>query len=169
MKKNNLVFVSVLFLMVISCKLNRTTDKQDQAQQENMTEIVDLPEMKEITNDRFSFEFSIPVNWHAIDSSANGDGYFIDTGNERVDLRIYAEIFPPGNSMEIVESQCDSMAVFTFHDGHKGKVCKVNANELFIFRDNDVNRISLYIDAPENWITSNKLLIREIAGSLSFI
>jgi len=167
MKKYLIPFLAIT-LIHTSCFRNRNMSEPGEMVSDSINADAALPDMKKVNNERFGFEFSIPENWGAIDSSANGDGYFIDAGNHEVDLRIYAEIIPEGHSMDIIAPQCDSLANFTFDDGLAGKICDVNPREIFIFRDNADHRISFFVQAPESWIESNKALITAIAKSLSF-
>jgi len=168
MKNHYLIFVFAAFFTLISCNRGSNVGQTADIVTDSITEKTELPDMKKISNERFGFLFTIPENWEAIDSSANGDGYFINAGNDEVDLRIYAEIIPEGHSMDIIAPQCDSLANFTFSDGKYGKICDVDPEQIFIFRDNSDHRISLFVNAPLNWIKSNRHIITAIAKSLAF-
>jgi len=44
---------------------------------------------KDVSNPRFGFLISIPATWNENDESANGDGYFINCLNNKIDMRVF--------------------------------------------------------------------------------
>ncbi len=124
---------------------------------------------KSIGNARFNFWFDIPDDWKATDKSANGDGYFIDTRNNEIDVRIYgSHVFP--ESDYYTELKLDpkySSQRFVFHDGFVGTFLRKDKELIFIRSERDVH-IIFFLEGKDEWMKKNEHLIKRIAGSIRF-
>ncbi len=158
-----------LFLIALmampSCKSKVDKEKKS-------TETLALPhqenarELKEIENPRYSFQFLIPADWQAIDSSDNGDGYYLQLPDADVDtdIRIYgshASFLDPGNDENVKE--------FVFTDGTKGLLLD-SGNDLIIEKYREDNYVIFSVKSTsENWLQSNRDLLLKIGRSIRWI
>ncbi len=179
------LFVFLITLLVFSsCKQNtsdpQSTEHVDSLQEppsvneyieKESTEATYLEDgqtdIKTVTNTRFDFYFEIPSTWKAIDKSNNGDGYFLDSGNKSVDLRIYGEALEGNEMMAEMELQsCTKTEKFIFRNGYPGIKCFQKGDEYYYY-DTPLTRIVFYIHADAAWIKQNATLLTEIAKSLT--
>ena len=113
-----------------------------------------------IANARFNFWFDIPKSWSAVDSSTNGDGYFILTGNPRVDARVY------GSYIEFRRGPQQKIATFLFRDRVKGRRITEPGHVYFV-RQMPHRQIIFYLASGDSvWLSQNRRVIERIAGSL---
>jgi len=118
----------------------------------------------EIENSRFNYSFTVPSQWNVIDSSDNGDGYFINTGNASTDVRIYA-LMADVNEMDRFEGfECDKKTDFRIGD-QMGSKC-MNKNERVYTVDYNDKRVYIYAHADESWITHNESVLEALAKSV---
>ncbi len=121
-------------------------------------------EKRKIENTRFNYSFTVPSQWNVIDSSDNGDGYFINTGNSSTDVRIYA-LMADVNEMDRFEGfECDKKTDFRIGD-RMGSKC-MNKNERVYTVDYNDKRVYVYAHADESWITHNESVLEALAKSV---
>ena len=107
---------------------------------------------------RFDFWFDIPVQWRAIDRSANGDGYFIATGEPGTDLRVFGTFVPSDRSSQLIEP-------FTFRDGAIGERFSRPGEIVFQRTEGDRSFVFQAV-APQSWLDAHTEQIAAIAQSL---
>jgi len=117
---------------------------------------------KFIENERYNFGFQLPTEWTAIDSSTNGDGYFIETGEKDVDIRIYGQ----PNIIDLFTDHCTSTEEFVFNDEIQGVICNIDKSEFYIYRNDTSIQIVLYVKTSEDWMNKNKAKIQFMAKSM---
>ena len=162
MTKYLIAFTAIITLL-LSCKTARTEEAFQEAQYFNSK----ISNFKTAANTRFNFRFDIPNTWHAIDKSSNGDGYYLITGNEDVDVRIYAcfNLDSGDDPVELIGDNAPQILNIKFDDGRHGKKI-VKGNEVHFVRiDGDV-KITLYIQSPVDWYQNNEDAIEMIAKSI---
>lgn len=127
-------------------------------------------EFKKAGNARFNFWFDIPNNWKAIDRSANGDGYFIITEDENVDIRVYGanRILEPEAYYSEIAGEQGKIQEFTFRNGDAGKMITRPGGEIHFVRCEKDRYISLYVNYGEDkqWYENNGDLMAVVAESL---
>ena len=118
------------------------------------------PDYHSIASARFNFWLDIPHNWRAVDSSTNGDGYFILTGNPRVDARVY------GSEVELPTEPQKKTSVFLFRDGLKG-VRVTASGSVYFTRQISQRQVTFYLASSDSaWLSENRRQIERIAASL---
>lgn len=130
----------------------------------------DNPDYKTIGNARFNFWIDIPNDWKAFDSSANGDGYFIVSDNNLIDIRVYGGLLINGSDdyLKVLKDNDGEISDFTFRDGTNGiEVVKSTSETEFTCLLKD-RYISLYVNygADKAWLEKNKDIVMYIAKSL---
>lgn len=129
---------------------------------------LDAQGMHEVHNERYGFTFVIPVHFKATDKSNNGDGYFIETGDQGVDIRVYGESIADNALMaELALQSCTRTEKFRFANGYPGTKCFQSA-DIYYYYDTPTTRITLYVHAPERWMQRNAHVAEEIAKSISY-
>ncbi len=122
---------------------------------------------KKIINERYSFSFEIPAAWKAAEKSNNGDGYFIETGEKGIDLRVYGENIQGNEIMAEMELKtCERTETFKYSNGYPGIVC-YQSGDVYYYYDTPKTRITFYIHAPKNWQEKNAVIINSIAKSVT--
>ncbi|TES92876.1 MAG: hypothetical protein E3J87_03745 [Candidatus Cloacimonadota bacterium] len=165
--------IILLIFILLSCNDSNQTSDNDISKKVNTTDAeaeyfpIENSEYKTVANARFNFWFDLPKTWKAIDKSATGDGYFIITDNEKVDIRIYGsnKVLPDEDYYESLTKDRGQIQDFEFRDGTKGKriICK---DILYFIRHEEDKRISFYIKADEDWYRKNKDILTHIAKSI---
>ncbi|HYX09662.1 MAG TPA: hypothetical protein VE912_23240 [Bacteroidales bacterium] len=113
-------------------------------------------------NSRYNFSFKLPEGWKAEDRSINGDGFFIKSGWENIDLRAYAEqLLPDTNPNEI----CTSKSVFIFDDNTRGTFCR-DSTEWFFYRIKNDVRLVFYARAEKKLLLKHEEAIKQLAATL---
>ncbi|MBC8045948.1 MAG: hypothetical protein H7Y00_04085, partial [Fimbriimonadaceae bacterium] len=100
------------------------------------------------------------------DKSNNGDGFYIETGNVNVDMRVYGETITGIEDIDNAGIKCDGVSEFVFSDGTKGSKCS-DSGLLYFFYTNKKKKITLYLSAPPEWRKENLSVINHIAESIS--
>ncbi len=159
MKTNKILFFILLIASLQACTSGHTN--KDKSKTANNTEIKNTNLIK---NDRYHFSFELSANWKAGDVSDNGDGYTIQTGDQDVDFRIYAQQMLSNED----DDDYTKKEIFTFSDGSKGSKCYYSDNEYFIYKNNNKTRLAVYISANKSWMKKNESTITTIAKSLKF-
>ncbi len=118
-----------------------------------------------VENGRFNFKFLLPDNWTSVDSSSNGDGFFIQTGNREVQIQVYGQYMIP----DLPVSQCVSTDIFVFVDGDTGTICYLNDMEYYIRRSNETVELTLHVKASQDWMSTHQVEIKTMAQSIDFI
>ena len=142
----------VLYMLFLSCIISINACQNDRK-----------ISYKYIENGRYRFEFQIPVTWSAIDSSTNGDGFFIQTDNPETDIRVYAQYF----LQQRMDASCEWSKAFIFNDGHVGSICSMNENELMFYRNDSHIQLTMYVKATKDWIENHKTEFYEMAKSIA--
>lgn len=183
-KKNAFLFALVLVIFLGGCKSPKADEAVDGeliadtiSEQPTLAEIIDDEATPAhyttagdgtqlVLNERFGFTFKLPANYTATDKSNNGDGYFIETGDKGVDLRIYGENID-GNTLmaELELSTCESTESFRFANGFPGTLC-LQSGDRYYYYDTPKTRIICYVHAPKIWMQRNESKITEMAKSI---
>lgn len=122
---------------------------------------------KRIINERYGFAFEIPENWKASEKSNNGDGYFIETGEKDIDLRVYGANIQGNEIMAEMELKaCERKEDFKFANGYPGIIC-YQTGDVYYYYDTPKTRITFYVNAPKNWQEKHAAVINSIAKSIS--
>lgn len=145
-----------LFAIVFLCASVLTACK-------NSTKETDAIKYQTIENNRFGYRVKVPAKWDIIDTSANGDGYYIITENKDTDLRIFAQF----NVESIQDEYCRSTEDYSFSDSILGKLCIISDTEFYISRMNSNTQVTLYVNTTSDWLAANQKLIDEMAKSLA--
>lgn len=121
---------------------------------------------QQVHNERYGFDFVLPTHYKAIDKSNNGDGYFIETGDKGIDIRIYGENIADNTvAAELALSACERTEKFRFDNGYPGLKC-YQGKDVYFYYDTPTLRITLYVHAPDAWMQRNAATIESIAGSI---
>lgn len=121
-------------------------------------------DFKKVYNDRFGFRIEIPRDWEAVSKSANKDGFFIKTGDDNTDIRVYGE---ERAGMEDISSfECKEESTFKFADGEAGTHCIIENGALY-YREKDKQRVTFYIEAPKSWRDAHADKLEHMAKSLT--
>ncbi len=121
---------------------------------------------KKTTNERYGFSFEIPDTWKAIDKSNNGDGYFLDCGDKKTDLRIYGENIEGNEIMAEMElKSCERTENFKFANGYPGTIC-YQSGDTYYYYDTPKIRIVFYVHADSKWKQRNMEAVNTIAKSI---
>lgn len=120
-------------------------------------------------NEMFDFWFDIPVDWNAVDNSADGSEYHIIDSSDKVKIRIFG-IYTD----EAGEDYCNELAGkngvisdFIFRDSWIGKKVEVSPNEMYFVRLDGDSYMVLHVDASADpaWLDKNREIIEHIAMS----
>ena len=128
-------------------------------------------EYTRVINGRFGFSLVIPAQFHAEDSSENGDGFIIT--NQPLDMRAYGgiQIFSFGEEyyLEIMAEQYDSIDSYQFEDGIYGYIMR-NDTEVLYVRVSEECEANFYVNfaADPEWYIDSPDLFDSIARTLSF-
>ena len=190
MKSKQLIYISVFVTAIFfaGCKsdvsgkqepLTSDTISAPAAKQPTEQELIDAETteanygdedaggFKTTVNERYGFSFKIPSNWKALDKSNNGDGYFIETGEKGVDLRIYGEQIEGNEVMAEMElKSCEKTEDFKFSNGYPGTVC-YQSGDTYYYLDTPKTRIIFYVHADSKWKQRNGETINTIAKSMN--
>lgn len=175
-------FALLLFINIASCKSDSKTsakkeigipekserEEEKEKEKKKDTEVPPPVSFKyqQIINERFHFTFEIPEQWKAIDKSSNGDGFFIETDNSKIDFRIFGTTLSGIQEIDNAGLKCDAVGSINFKDGTKGAKC-TKGNTLQFFYEYQKTRITFYLDAPEEWKKQYVQIINHIAESIS--
>lgn len=120
-----------------------------------------------IANPRFNFWIDIPESWRAIDSFANGDGYYIQCGTPRIDIRVYGgySVTADTESIKLLAGKSGKVSRFAFKDGTEGFRISVG-NKLYFVRFGQGKQITLYVSANTKWLKREARTIEAVARSL---
>ncbi len=174
--KHILIFTSVVcILFFTACKQSAQPDSadatisaetaQDDAAAQTAEQTPAATENK-IVNARFNFGFTIPARYKVKDQSDNGDGYFIETGDAGVDLRIYGEDLTDNTLMAELElKSCEKTESFRFSNGYPGTKC-YQSGDIYYYYDTPKVRVVCYAHANARWMERNAMLLDEIAKSI---
>lgn len=172
-----------LIVLAVSCKSNQADEKKeipaDTSATSSLEKIIDEESTEanyqateddatvKVVNERYDFSFEIPKAWKAVDKSNNGDGFFIDSGNKSVDMRVYGENLEGNEIMAEMELKtCVSTEDFKFSDGYPGIKCLQNSDTYYYY-DTPQTRIVFYVHADKKWNTENAATVLAIAKSIS--
>ena len=164
---NVLTFLfALLFLVFAVLYLGEKFGKQKEEEHTERTNVVVRKEngYKRIYNARFEFSCRIPAGWNTEDISMNGDGYFIDCMDKKVDFRIYGQNTIPEIDME-EELSCRKPEMFSFNDGGTGKLCK-GENIFEVIRKTEYKAVVLYVESDNNWIDAHMKELINVAKSI---
>jgi len=127
----------------------------------------DDPLFKKTVNVKFGFWFDIPKDWKAIDKSETGDGYYIVTGDDNVDMRIYGsqKVFSDSEYFKMLLAEGGKLTDFKFRDEAMGKRIETYGKIYFLRTEENI-RITLYLSAKEKWFHQNKEIVEKIARSI---
>jgi len=149
---------------IASTNNNQTTDKE--AKYFTSTN----SDYKKIGNARYNFWIDIPNEWKAFESSSNGDGYFIISDNDKIDIRVYGGILVSGaqNYLDILKGDNGIVGDFKFNSNIIGKqVSKTDSNVTYTCSLGDIH-LDFYVnyEKDKSWFDKNKSIIQNIAKSL---
>ncbi len=121
------------------------------------------------SNEKFAFWFDIPVEWNAVDRSEDGSEYYILSGNNKVNIRIYGQLIdgPEDEFYRKLAGKNGQIEDFVYRDDWIGKKITVSKNELYFVRVDGDSYLILHVDAAEDpgWLAENEETILYIARS----
>jgi len=118
---------------------------------------------------RYNFWLTIPERWRAFDTARNGDGYYLDCGNEGIDARTYG-----GNYLPEVEQdgyphrEGQQVTDFVFDSGTVGVAVLLPEQSVRYLYIQDGRVITFFVNFSQDpdWYEANRTLLEQVAGTL---
>ncbi|NLK85876.1 MAG: hypothetical protein GX279_00080 [Clostridiaceae bacterium] len=120
-------------------------------------------------NEMFDFWFDIPVDWNAVDKSADGSEYHIIASSDKVHIRIFGILTEEAGEdyYSRLAGTNGEASEFIFRDSWIGKMIEVSSNETYYVREDGDSYLVLHVDTSEDpaWLKGNRETIDHIAMS----
>ncbi len=124
---------------------------------------------KTANNEMFDFWFDIPVDWKAVDKSADGSEYNIISNNDKVQIRIFGILADEAGEdyYNRLAGKSGVVSDFIYRDAWIGKKIEVSSNETYYVRVDGDSYMVFHVDSSEDpaWLTDNMEIINNIAMS----
>jgi len=122
----------------------------------------------EVHNARFNFWLTIPSEWKASDRSVNGDGYFIECGNENIDMRVYGSYAVLPQDYYLNTDDGSVVADFLFDGGIVGWQKQKADTYIQFFYYSNARYITFHLNYQNDpvWFNENEEKINLIAKTL---